>query len=956
MRARLPSRTHEFRANHLWSPTSSPAYENWEYVKEQYGERNQLVLYARRPRGGNIFEVEALRELIKAHEWTVSQCNVDTGSRRLRWKHVCHKHKRDTECASQNFLRLWNYDVNTLEERRHDILDDVSAMHHSGYNVDIYAGEPRFDGKGANKEVERADGVMLVYELEGTDGDAAAFESSWHAGIDAVVNKRWVEISHVSPGAHLAETERAVLGDLPLFAIGLGIALFYLVVTLGSLNSCVKSRLLLGVASVLHVALALGAGFGIAALAGVPLTTITPVLPLALLGVSVDALVAIVSALDAEDPTHALEQRVERAFGSSAPAILLTTLTSVAACVIGSTVDTPGVSYFCAYAASCFAMSLLATASFFLSLLVLDEKRMRASRWSALPCVTGQEEAGDDGAAKAAQAPPADSGAPVLAARRRAALERDVDAVVTGPVGRFVHERYAPALLTPWVSALVIAIFIVLNALTLSALPRLHLGLPETDVLPDDSYVATALRVESESFGGPLVHASVVLRNESIRSLDVRTRLDKALDAMQDEPFVTYGFDRWHVIWKKELQARDSARNDGTKYNAHKFTNGLGEWLQDNTRYLDDVVCDDDDECKEPLTERYALLYKSAPSGEPLHALRQRDRLESQMRRRDLDAGFVFHESYLVEEGAAAIWRHVSANIVGAIGAVLVLMLVFAPPLVALFTTLCVFSSTVLLAGAPRRARPPPAHRRRPPARPLRAQPRCAPLTTGSRARAHAARCAALAPGAMIAADIRLNPVAFVNIVLSVALSVYYVAPIGSTYEIALLGATQRGAVGRAANHEAASFSLVAVAVSVIKGGWATILGARRTRRARRARRRGRVAGPTRTNPCATPAASARSPGIFVLAFASSVAFRTFFAMLAFVVLLGVLHGVVLMPCLLAHLSTMPGCGRAESTPPPAAHTAPPAAPVEVKTDAGAKDKPATSASAWPAWLGGARV
>jgi len=35
-----------------------------------------------------------------------------------------------------------------------------------------------------------------------------------------------------------------------------------------------------------------------------------------------------------------------------------------------------------------------------------------------------------------------------------------------------------------------------------------------------------------------------------------------ALDAMQDKPYVTYGFDRWHVVWKKFLQAKDSQRND----------------------------------------------------------------------------------------------------------------------------------------------------------------------------------------------------------------------------------------------------------------------------------------------------------------------------------------------------------------------------------------------------------
>jgi predicted RND superfamily exporter protein len=76
----------------------------------------------------------------------------------------------------------------------------------------------------------------------------------------------------------------------------------------------------------------------------------------------------------------------------------------------------------------------------------------------------------------------------------------------------------------------------------------------------------------------------------------------------------------------------------------------------------------------------------------------------------------------------------------------------------------------------------------------------------------------------------------------------------------------------RVSTVDSAIYALTTMGASVIKGGFTTILG------------------------------------VFVIAFASSVVFRTFFTLICFTVILGLLHGMCLMPVLLAY-GSVAACG-----------------------------------------------
>lgn len=106
---------------------------------------------------------------------------------------------------------------------------------------------------------------------------------------------------------------------------------------------------------------------------------------------------------------------------------------------------------------------------------------------------------------------------------------------------------------------------------------------------------------------------------------------------------------------------------------------------------------------------------------------------------------------------------------------------------------------------------------------------------------------------------------------MAIGLSVDYCVHIAHTFNDAHNGALADAQPGQVVStKDSAVYALTTMGASVIKGGFTTILG------------------------------------VFVIAFSSSVAFRTFFTMISFTVALGLLHGMVLLPILLTYAGIVP--------------------------------------------------
>mmetsp|Transcript_15617 Transcript_15617/g.41947 ORF Transcript_15617/g.41947 Transcript_15617/m.41947 type:complete len:908 (-) Transcript_15617:121-2844(-) len=823
----------ENQSTQLWVPTQSKGYQDREFIEHTFGEEAPaLIAYVTRNDGGNMFSFGTLKQLIRVHKETTKRVKAVHQGEEVGWKDVCKKYDdKPNGCASQNFLRLWNYREDVLADNRDSIDDAINALHKSA-SVELFAGGVKYEDED-EEEVESVKAVSFVYELNSSDVTSAAysFQGAWN---EAMLNLAAeysddLEITFFNDRSFDDEVGRLVSGDIPLFASGMVVIVIYLALTLGNPRSLSKGRVLLGSFAVINVLLACGAGFGVASLAGVRFPPIVPLLPLILLGVQVDGVIIMVDNLNAEDPRDALEDRVGRSFGKSGPAILITSLTAIAAFSVGVTTDLPAVSMFCAFAASSFTFAMIVIFTLFLALLVLDERRVMAGGVSFIPCIKVSQ-CGTCAASEAAQGQ--ERAAAASSVTKAGAHAAPADPPL-GHIQRFVRDHYAPTLLRAPVSIVVVIVFIALAVLSGLSIPLITVGQPETDVLPDDSYVQDALRVEKESFGGRIAVTALVVTNEDFSRKRTLDNLDEAIEAVEDIDVDLISVTSrlpggWVDEYKDHLKTVSTPPEDD-------YLLKLGDFLDKdrNVGLRENVNCTDTS-CKQLFASRSYVSFPSG-TGDAIEALFQRDIIETELKKKGFQDAFAYNQDMMFGEADALIWGLTLTNMGVALIAIFIIMLFFSPPLIAFWITVIVALIDLDLLGA------------------------------------------------MYISGVALNTVTFVNLVMAVGLAVDYCVHIAHTFDSIYNERVTNSAMDQVVDTKQVVIeAMTTMGTSVVKGGFTTFLG------------------------------------VCVIAFANSVAFRTFFTMISFTVALALVHGLVLLPIILAYVG-VPSClgiGKATSCTP----------------------------------------
>jgi len=170
------------------------------------------------------------------------------------------------------------------------------------------------------------------------------------------------------------------------------------------------------------------------------------------------------------DQNKSIEERVRVTVDDIGVSIFLTTLTSSLAFGIGFLSAVPAVFWLCVYAVPTIIFVLLWQLTFFMSCLVLDERRVVAKRRDCLRCCSGQSDEAEN-------------------------AREDVESEnITLPKSSRIDnwmEWYAEHLLhSPWVKSFVIVSFVAIAAACAVSTSSLKQEFQSTDILPDDRYVA----------------------------------------------------------------------------------------------------------------------------------------------------------------------------------------------------------------------------------------------------------------------------------------------------------------------------------------------------------------------------------------------------------------------------------------------------------------------------------
>lgn len=296
------------------------------------------------------------------------------------------------------------------------------------------------------------------------------------------------------------ELNKSTNTDAKIVAISYVVMFIYASLALGSAslslssllstpaNAFVQSKFTLGVVGIVIVLMSVSGSVGLFSAAGVKVTLIiAEVIPFLVLAVGVDNIFLIVhefERVNVSHPDEEIDDRVAKALGRMGPSILLSASTETIAFAMGAFVGMPAVKNFAAYAAGAVLINAVLQVTMFVSVLSLNQRRVESLRADCFPCVTVR-------GANSASIP----GGHFFGSDEEGWLQR------------FIRKVYAPSLLDKKVKTFVMVFFASLFAAGIALIPKVQLGLDQRIAIPSDSYMIEYFNDLYAYFGsGPPVY------------------------------------------------------------------------------------------------------------------------------------------------------------------------------------------------------------------------------------------------------------------------------------------------------------------------------------------------------------------------------------------------------------------------------------------------------------------
>jgi len=289
------------------------------------------------------------------------------------------------------------------------------------------------------------------------------------------------------------EFERGILRDIPLMPL---VFVLMAVFTAGIFYQQRGSRMLLGLGAVLAVFLSIVSGYGLLFCIGVPLTSMTQILPFCIFGIGLDDAFIIFGSYQRRGSIVNPVDRIHATLEDVGLSITLTTCTSVVAFGLGALSSIPAIRWLCMYAFPTIGFVWLYQITFFVALIVLDEQRLQQSRRDGCTCL---------------QAP--------------MRSEEEQDEEIKEPfVDRFMASL-AERLLQPGIQVLVLVSFVILGGFAAYSTTLLRQEFKFIDVLPADSYVVDYFQVLEEYTGRSSQSSYVYFRKVNQSDPSIQTQM-----------------------------------------------------------------------------------------------------------------------------------------------------------------------------------------------------------------------------------------------------------------------------------------------------------------------------------------------------------------------------------------------------------------------------------------------
>lgn len=231
----------------------------------------------------------------------------------------------------------------------------------------------------------------------------------------------------------------------------------------------------------------------------------TQILPFVFFGVGLDDTFIITGCYFRLDPKKGVVDRVEETMDEIGLSIFLTTLTSSLAFGLGCISSIPAVFWLCVYAVPSMVFILLWQITFFIACLAIDERRVDALK--------------GDGLRK------------WIYCSKAAVTEAPLVQVHESSVDQFMI-RYANLILKPSVKVGVLVTFLGLAVGCAVSTSQLQQAFTFTDVLPDDSYITPFFEALNDYTGSSSVAPAAYFRNVDQSDPEIRAQMETFINEL----------------------------------------------------------------------------------------------------------------------------------------------------------------------------------------------------------------------------------------------------------------------------------------------------------------------------------------------------------------------------------------------------------------------------------------
>lgn len=508
----------------LWSPRGSRPLAHYEWIDDRSGfpESPRLFLINIHADGSSVIGKEGMERVFAV---------FDTIRDTEGYSDVCGM-MNETRCSIVSPTAFWNHSQSLYNDNVSNDEDVIVALSQSTYPnglpVDQMAivGNPTFDDVGF---VVESPVFMIRFDLPPIESTTEDFEERALENL-LDLQDQWIEetgniyrVEFFAERSFSDEFTRAIVKDIPLVPI-----VFVMMSIFTSLvfwkRDYVQSRATLGFGAVCCVLFAIMTGYGLLFIGGVPFTSMTQILPFIMFGIGLDAAFIITGSFFRTDVNREILDRIEETIEEVGISITLTTLTSAVAFGFGCMSSIPAVIWLCLYAFPTIIIDFLYQLTFFVAILVLDERRVLENRRDCLCCLTVEPTTNP----KPEEEMPVDgelSNSDVSNEQEKDKAKPTIK--VESTIDRFMSWYAGKLLSNSWVKVFIILAFMGLAGGCAYSASKLEQNFDFTEVVPEDSYISPFFDVLNTytSRGGAIV--DIYFRNEDQSSVEIQQQMEK---------------------------------------------------------------------------------------------------------------------------------------------------------------------------------------------------------------------------------------------------------------------------------------------------------------------------------------------------------------------------------------------------------------------------------------------